>query len=242
MPEVRVASVIAALLIVAAVSTFYLQRNDRQIASQAEPASHRTREQPMEPVASLETAHHAGKAESAASTEVEPPPRSIDGAATSPPDRAKSTATQADVTAPLQGGPVTGTVTSASGGGHTFPVSKSVRSDCEGNSRGVGICVDVAQLLKTFNEEPRDVSWASDMEARIRTFVNSEEGKFTIRALECRTSVCAVEVESIHGPYLGVDYETQVANGVEDSVASFGDEKDALGQDVTVTLRLIERN
>jgi hypothetical protein len=240
-PDVRVASVITALLIVAAVSTIYVQRTDRQSSSQPESPTQRTAQNSPEAVAFLET-HDVRAAASAASAEAAPALRSIDLPSPSPADGAKSTATAADVASRVQGGPVAGTVASASRTGRPFPVSKSVRSDCEGESAGVGICVEVIRLLKKFAEEPRDVNWATDMEARIRAFVDGEAGKFAIRTLECRTSVCAVEVESIYGPYMGVDYQTQLDSGVEDSVASFGDEEDAQGQDVTITLRLIERD
>ena len=242
MPDVRVLSVIA-LLLVAVGSTIYLQRSDRQNLSQTEsPAQTSTRQDASPgPVASAKPVHRPQAANQAVHAESARGTQRVELPATSQAARAKSTVRNGDAPPPVNGRLQAGNVGSGSETNRPFPTSESVRHDCQGTSAGVGICEAVMQLLQKFAEEPRDPGWAPDTEARIRAFVESEGGKFAIRALECRTSVCAVEVESVHGPYLGVDYQTQVDNGLEDSVASFGDEKHTLGQKVTVTLRLLER-
>jgi hypothetical protein len=238
--SVRLASAIAALLVVAAVAMLHLQRADQQNSSQA--PIHRNTPRSQQAVISVETTPHVGIEKKDTSAEAAPAQRSMDPPRSSSAARVEdSAAMNVDHSLRRQDDSAHRAI-SVSQADRPFPLSKSVRRDCEGVSADVGICVDVARLLKRFAEEPRDVTWATKTEARIRAFVDNEGGKYAIRALECRRSVCAVEVESIHGPYLGVDYQTQIDNAVEDSVAAFGDERDSLGQDVTITLRLIERN
>lgn len=99
--------------------------------------------------------------------------------------------------------------------GRPFPISASVESNCRHWSKNDAgdMCGEVQQLLSKMAQEPRDPTWARKMEEALRDHVTTEEpGKFSIRAIECRTSVCAVEVESIHGPYLGGIYPDHPAS------------------------------
>jgi len=46
-------------------------------------------------------------------------------------------------------------------------------------------------------EEPRDTDWAAKMEEKIQAAVDMQgSGKYVIRNLECRTSICILEVET----------------------------------------------
>lgn len=63
-------------------------------------------------------------------------------------------------------------------------------------------CEADLEVLRALGEEPRDRAWAKRMESKIRARVMSKEpGKYSIRALECRTSLCAAEVVSHFGSY-----------------------------------------
>ncbi len=89
--------------------------------------------------------------------------------------------------------------------GPPFPVSPSVEASCKRLSTPASdFCEGAHRLLDKMSRERRDPAWASEMEQKLRDHIaTSEPGKFTIRALECRSSVCILEVESILGPYTG---------------------------------------
>ena len=75
--------------------------------------------------------------------------------------------------------------------GRPFPVSASVQETCK-----ITGCADMVQDLSKFVQEPRDPSWSDGMEARLRNYIEAQPGNYAIRDIECRTSVCAVEVTS----------------------------------------------
>jgi hypothetical protein len=52
--------------------------------------------------------------------------------------------------------------------------------------------VDLAQMAK----EPRDSAWANDMEAKLQAYIEQEFKDALIRNIDCRTSLCAIEVET----------------------------------------------
>lgn len=92
--------------------------------------------------------------------------------------------------------------------GRRFPMSASVEAGCR---RLGGLCDEDLQLLSKMAQEPRDAEWAKEMESNLRDhFVTAEPGEFSIRAIECRTTLCAAEVESLYGPYLGGHYSFAV--------------------------------
>lgn len=75
--------------------------------------------------------------------------------------------------------------------GRPFPLSPSMNAECRAD---VG-CAPALRLLKQLSKEPRDPIWASTMEAGLRDLVMSQPG-YSIRAIECRASLCAAEVAS----------------------------------------------
>src|SRR5579871_4348760 len=79
--------------------------------------------------------------------------------------------------------------------GRAFPVSRSVKASCR-----VG-CEDLNEVLSQFAQQPRDPVWARSAETKLRNLVLKENGKYTIRAIECRTSLCVIEVASIYGSF-----------------------------------------
>lgn len=123
--------------------------------------------------------------------------------------------------------------------GNPFPTSASVQDSCKKNPD----CDRVNAGLKEMAEEPRDVSWATNMEDQLRDYSASfGSGKYTIRAVECRESLCAIEVASVYGilppalPY-GSSLDRQLSSW--DSWT--GHETDQLGAQVTVTLLIYRR-
>jgi len=125
-----------------------------------------------------------------------------------------------------------------------FPVSASVEADCQ--RRKDEICDENWANLAQFSKEPRDPAWAPNMEALIRDDVLSQErpGRFRVRRIECRTSVCAAEIESsfeahgVHGGYMGgiqAGHEA-IKKPLRTHLSTFALEKDSSGRRMTVTL------
>lgn len=75
--------------------------------------------------------------------------------------------------------------------GRPFPLSPSMEAECRVNDG----CAPALRLLRQLSQQPRDPVWASKMEARLRDLVMSQPG-YSIRAIECRVSLCAAEVAS----------------------------------------------
>jgi len=75
--------------------------------------------------------------------------------------------------------------------GRPFPLSPSMKAKCRVDDG----CAPELRLLKQFSQQPRDPVWAPKMEAGLRDLVMSQPG-YSIRAIECRTSLCVAEVAS----------------------------------------------
>lgn len=89
--------------------------------------------------------------------------------------------------------------------GLPFELSRSVQANCD---RFRSDCKELEEFLVRMAAEPRNPGWARDMEARIEKAVMSgERGKFRIRALECRSTRCAVEVSS-EVDNLGIEFDS----------------------------------
>lgn len=74
-----------------------------------------------------------------------------------------------------------------------LPISDSVLQFCQKTDR----CESVFIVLRELAQEPRDLTWAPRTEDILRRFVQSyPEGRYSIRAIECRTSGCVMEVSS----------------------------------------------
>jgi hypothetical protein len=116
-------------------------------------------------------------------------------------------------------------------------VSASVEDDCR--KLKDEICGNLHRILKQMMNEPRDTVWAGKTEGALRDrLTNMEPGKFLIRTVECRTSACAIEVQSLYGVYSGGDasYDFGKANGISLADVSHGYERGDGGAGVTVTL------
>lgn len=84
--------------------------------------------------------------------------------------------------------------------GRPFPISGALRARC---LESVGTTCE-SLLLREFPEQPRDQQWSDRMEAKLRDVViNVEPGKYWIGEIECRTTLCVVEVSSHSGAFKG---------------------------------------
>jgi hypothetical protein len=82
--------------------------------------------------------------------------------------------------------------------GFPFHLSPSVVEDCR-HSPGF-TCRGLEQFLDEMTYEWRDATWAAEMETRLEQWVTrGQRDRYRIRALECRSTRCAVEVASEFG-------------------------------------------
>lgn len=121
--------------------------------------------------------------------------------------------------------------------GRRFPISDSIRAACEGEkSYQQDFCDTAAALVAQTSNEPREEPWATHAEKAIRDLVEQEPGKFAIRGLECRTSVCFVETASIFGGLHRRLYDFEKQSGLRAEYAVDSREIDESGAAVHVTL------
>jgi hypothetical protein len=130
--------------------------------------------------------------------------------------------------------------------GRAFPVSASVeewRKQCVAELGEIDVCNYEHDLLKSFAKERRDNAWARETESRLRNHVLTSDGgnKYQLRAVECRTTLCALEVESQYGGYHGMTYPESEAIGLRDRGGHGGYETIASGVRITVTLYIFAR-
>lgn len=78
--------------------------------------------------------------------------------------------------------------------GTPVPMSPSVRAACD-----KAPCEDIFRRLTEMVQQPRDLNWAPSMEENLKKIILAEAGTFEIRLLECRKTLCAVEVASVEG-------------------------------------------
>jgi hypothetical protein len=78
--------------------------------------------------------------------------------------------------------------------GAAFPISESIEAECADLERKKIGCVDTRKALEKIEKERTDYHWAAEMENRLRVAYGQIPG-MRIRALACRSSVCAVESE-----------------------------------------------
>jgi hypothetical protein len=124
--------------------------------------------------------------------------------------------------------------------GRPFPIPRSIRDVCE---KGPGhVCDVVLPEIDKMGKERRDLAWAPAAEQRLLELLGSATGQFTVRALECRTSLCVAEVASSGGPHPGIGgYRAEVDNGLYSRGVLTGYEESDQGVRVTVRLFVYER-
>lgn len=124
--------------------------------------------------------------------------------------------------------------------GRAFPVSASVEAHCSEYPDIPEVCDELHELLARMSKEPRDPGWATSMEEKLRRLIMVEPGRFTIRALQCRSSVCALEVASPFGMLRLRDLKPLLGNEIDLGDSARGYETTPHGI-VTVTLFVLER-
>jgi hypothetical protein len=128
--------------------------------------------------------------------------------------------------------------------GRVFPVSAAIEDDC--NKRPDDLCNDMRENLAAMAEQPRDGAWATQMEALIEHDVLYEEepSRFRIRNIECRTTLCAAEVETTpsitgrDGSYMGgIQLGHDALNAaLQTNLNTFAYEVDQSGTRIQVTV------
>ena len=120
--------------------------------------------------------------------------------------------------------------------GIPFPVSASVEAYCI--NKAPLHCEREHQALAKMAQQPRDEAWAAKTESQIQDEVISQgPGIYSIRNIECRSSICAVEVKSLSRAYIGANYNFLAVNGLFDDLNMFASpENDELGRRTQVTL------
>jgi hypothetical protein len=123
--------------------------------------------------------------------------------------------------------------------GQPFPVSESIRAICDSWLS----CKSNKKLLADMAREPREEPWATEAERTIRTLVSIDpatktprETTFTIRALECRQSICFLEAASIMEGFHTELYDFEKTSGLKAGDSIHGSEIDADGTKVYVSL------
>jgi len=121
--------------------------------------------------------------------------------------------------------------------GRAFPVSASVKDRCDslGAARRIH-CGETYDMLAKMQKERRDPTWASASEAMLRNLLTEEPGKFTIRHIECRTTICAVEYSAVGATILTMSNEFLLGSGLDEGIAMDGFETDAAGVQLVVTV------
>jgi hypothetical protein len=120
-----------------------------------------------------------------------------------------------------------------------FPVSASVETECKVLNEGGSdsFCYDMHKYLAVFARESRDEEWAAATERKFRDYLlahNSEEP--TIRALECRTSVCVVECVSRDHTLCFLGYEFMADSRLLPKGSGRGYEVSVSGERLVVSL------
>lgn len=127
----------------------------------------------------------------------------------------------------------------ADGIGKTFAVSPSVTALCD---RAGDYCDEVFRQLSIMADESRETSWAAYAESQIRAWVmGSDPGQFSIRALECRSNTCALEISSALGA-LRWGSRASLLKGLSVWDVVIGHEEDASSTPITVTLIVFRRS
>jgi hypothetical protein len=124
-----------------------------------------------------------------------------------------------------------------------FPVSPSIAAQCGVNPiPNKKECDLVSQFLRMMSDERRDEGWASATEAKLRDHAESISSDVEIRALECRQTLCALEVATMTGNLDLLTWQQVLSLGVDDrSHFLMGFEPDPSGAQKKIFLRVYER-
>jgi len=124
--------------------------------------------------------------------------------------------------------------------GQAFEISASVKEGCKSDTIE---CPLVMASVGRMVEEPRDIGWATKMEAMIQfAFDTRGSGRYVIRNVECRTSICILEAEvHVPGPWIG-RYDDAIFSSLRPHAMTIGvREYDSSGASYHVELMDFER-
>jgi hypothetical protein len=104
-------------------------------------------------------------------------------------------------------------------------------------------CKEVNRLVEEMSREDRDEAWAKRTESRIRAVVAARQDGTQIRALECKTSLCAIETVSPATRFLSIllQAEQESAGVVDDGDFVLGWEEDPTHGRLTITVSVFGR-
>ena len=127
--------------------------------------------------------------------------------------------------------------------GRAFPLSVSLSRRCSQKEVTTSICDVIGDFLDRMKMERRDIVWAREMEERLeQTVVALDGGTFEIRAIECRSKRCAVEVAAIDNHYGGdIESDPTLDEELIRSTTMFASEKVSGGQERIVTVATFKR-
>jgi len=122
--------------------------------------------------------------------------------------------------------------------GQTFDISASIKQGCKSDHIECPLVMaSVGKMVK----EPRDMDWAAKMEATIQSAFDSQgSGNYVIRNVECRTSICILEVEG-HVPEATNRYEGAIVSSLRAHALTSVREHDSSGASYRVELMDFER-
>jgi hypothetical protein len=107
---------------------------------------------------------------------------------------------------------------------------------------GSDLCERQHNRLAEMAKEPRDLAWAAKTESLIQDEVLSlSPGDYSIRNIECRSSICAVEIESVSSWYSAASIKFEDATGLVDGLRMSAVETDSVGREVKVSLVLFNK-
>lgn len=137
--------------------------------------------------------------------------------------------------------------------GRPVKISPSVQTKCKEESAVIGdedsFCEAAFQLVKKMVGEPRDLKWAPMTESLLQGYVHaieSEIGEIVMRNLECRKSICILEVASQYGELKYHAYGHPASFDLIDrhrlhgEVPIIGREVDGYHNDITVTFLVFD--
>ena len=128
--------------------------------------------------------------------------------------------------------------------GSPFRPSPSIEKRCR--TRPVPTadsCSEVSRLIEEMSREDRDEAWATRTESQIRIVVAARQDGTQIRALECKTSLCAIETVSPAIEHLVIlgQAEQESTGVIDDGDYVLAWEEDPARGRVTITARVFSR-
>jgi hypothetical protein len=128
--------------------------------------------------------------------------------------------------------------------GRPFPLSPSVMRLCVSRMPSGSECPQLMEFLLEFERESRSATWAHEMEGQLtKALTHTDPGKFSVRAIECRSNRCFAEVSAPFEWSLGdIDSFPEVSARLYGPIVSaLGFEAGPNGERIIVTAMGYER-